>query len=932
MRHLSRHLRRHLIAAAAAAVLLAGCADTTDPQALLAAARTAVAQNDHATAIIQLKNALQRDLNLAEARFLLGTSLLATGDAAGAVVEFRRARELKHPESEVAPMLALAMLAQGQFKPVTDEFGAASLDNPAAQADLLVTVAQAYIGRGLLDEVAPAVDAALRARPGHPGASVLRARLLANQRDYDGAFALLDTVLAAQPRHDGALVFRGDLLGAVRGDLDGALAAYRSAIAANPRNVEAHTGALALLFSRNEVEPVKAQLEQMRRTYPQHLQTRFFEAQLAFMERDFARAREIVLALIKLAPDNVRLLQLAGAIELQGGSPLQAETYLARALQLAPDLVMARRLLTQSYLASGQPEPALQTLAPLLRAANPDAVTLALAAEAHLLAGNMREATEHFSRAARLNPQDIRSRSVVALADVRAGRVDDGFEQLKALAAGDQAGTTADLALISARLLRREYPQALEAIAALEQKQPGRPLAHNLRGRVQLALNERDAARASFEQALKVDPAYFPAAAALASLDFDPAKPDAARAHFRSILARDPRHVPALLGLVEISARSGGTKDELTRLLTDAVNAAPAAPRPRLMLIEHLLRHTEPRAALAQAQSGVAAQPNSPELLDALGRAQLANNDGQQALATFSRLASQQPRAPLPLLRVASAQRALNNNDAARRSLTRALELAPNFLPAQQELIALEVATRRHDAAVAIARTVQRQRPNDASGLILEGDIRAAQGQFAVAAAAYRGALAKAPGHAETAVKLHAMLRGANRMADAERFATDWLRERPRDARFRMHLGDIATFLNDYPSAEQHYRAALAIAPENAITLNNIAWTMARQGKAGAVEYAERALRLAPDQPAIMDTLGYALSQAGQHARAIEVQRRAVAAQPGTHLYKLTLAHIYIQAGRRSEATRTLDELTALGERFPDQAAVERLREQLRGG
>jgi len=927
-----RHLRRSLIATAAAALLLAGCADTTDPQALLASARTSIAQNDHATAVIQLKNALQRDLNLAEARFLLGSSLLATGDAAGAVVELRRARDLKHPESAVAPLLAQALLVQGQFKAVTDEFGDVSLDDPAAQADLLVAVAQAFVGRGLLDEVAPAVDAALRSRPGHPGASVLRARLLANQRDFDGAFKLLDEVLARQPRHDGALVFRGDLLGAARGDLDGALAAYRGAIEANPRNLEAHTGALALLFSRNEVEPVKAQLEQMRKTYPQHPQTRFFEAQLAFMERDFARAREIVTALIKVAPDSVRLLQLAGAVELQGGSPLQAETYLARALQLAPDLVMARRLLTQSYLASGQPDQALQTLAPLLRAPNPDAVTLALAAEAHLLAGNTREATEHFGRAARLNPQDIRSRSVVALASVGAGRVDDGFEQLQALAAGDQAGITADLALISARLLRREYSQALEAIAALEKKQPGRPLPHNLRGRVQLAQDQRDAARASFEQALKADPTYFPAAAALAALDFDPRNPDAARAHFRAVLARDPRHVPALLGLAEISARTGGTKDELTRLLTDAVNAAPAAPRPRLMLIEHLLRHDEPRAALAQAQSGATAQPNSPELLDALGRAQLANNDAQQALASFNKLAAMQPRSPLPLLRVASAQRALRNTDAARRSLTRALELAPTYLPAQQELIALEVATRRHDAAVAIARNVQRQRPTDASGQILEGDIRAAQGQFDAAAAAYRGALAKAPGHAETAVKLHAMLRGGNRMADAERFAGEWLRNHPRDARFRLHLGDVAIFGNDYASAERHYRAALEIAPESAITLNNVAWAMARQGKPGAVEYAERANRLAPDQPAMMDTLGYALSQAGQHERAIEVQRRAVAAQPGTHLYKLTLAHIYIQAGRRTEATRTLDELAALGERFTGQAEVERLRQQLRGG
>ena len=52
---------------------MVGCAD--DPEALVASAKALLAKNDNSAAIIQLKNALQKDPDIAEARFLLGKAL-----------------------------------------------------------------------------------------------------------------------------------------------------------------------------------------------------------------------------------------------------------------------------------------------------------------------------------------------------------------------------------------------------------------------------------------------------------------------------------------------------------------------------------------------------------------------------------------------------------------------------------------------------------------------------------------------------------------------------------------------------------------------------------------------------------------------------------------------------------------------------------------
>ena len=54
----------------ALALTLAACGD--NPEKLIAAARDHLEKNDPAAASIELKNALAKDPNLAEARFLLG--------------------------------------------------------------------------------------------------------------------------------------------------------------------------------------------------------------------------------------------------------------------------------------------------------------------------------------------------------------------------------------------------------------------------------------------------------------------------------------------------------------------------------------------------------------------------------------------------------------------------------------------------------------------------------------------------------------------------------------------------------------------------------------------------------------------------------------------------------------------------------------------
>ena len=66
--------------------------------------------------------------------------------------------------------------------------------------------------------------------------------------------------------------------------------------------------------------------------------------------------------------------------------------------------------------------------------------------------------------------------------------------------------------------------------------------------------------------------------------------------------------------------------------------------------IDYLLSRRQASAALAVAQEALAALPDYPLLLAALGRAQIASGDLQQAVSTFKKVTSMQPTLPEPIM------------------------------------------------------------------------------------------------------------------------------------------------------------------------------------------------------------------------------------------------------------------------------------------
>ncbi len=80
---------------------------------------------------------------------------------------------------------------------------------------------------------------------------------------------------------------------------------------------------------------------------------------------------------------------------------------------------------------------------------------------------------------------------------------------------------------------------------------------------------------------------------------------------------------------------------------------------------------------------------------------------------------------------------------------------------------------------------------------------------------------------------------------------------------------------------------------------------------------AEKANKLAPNQPAFMDTWAMLLSAAGTHPKAIELQTKATEMQPANESMRLNLAKILIASGDKKRAKLELDKLSKLPSDHP---------------
>lgn len=247
------------------------------------------------------------------------------------------------------------------------------------------------------------------------------------------------------------------------------------------------------------------------------------------------------------------------------------------------------------------------------------------------------------------------------------------------------------------------------------------------------------------------------------------------------------------------------------------------------------------------------------------------------------------------------------------------------------------VAGKQAQIALAYLRLILRLDPGRDDAWVMVGDLMQGAGDTAAARAAYArpkpgssqyataqaklawsyeqagdhetalkiARAAAATGQFDARVTLADLLRANGHYEEAATLVTALIRE-AKTPDWRLYFARAASYqeLNRWPEAEADLQAALKIAPDEPNLLNFLGYSWIDRGVhlKEATAMVEKAVAANPRSGAMVDSLGWAYYRQGDYAKAVETLERAVELEGGDPEINNHLGDAYWKAGRRDEA------------------------------
>jgi len=148
-----------------------------------------------------------------------------------------------------------------------------------------------------------------------------------------------------------------------------------------------------------------------------------------------------------------------------------------------------------------------------------------------------------------------------------------------------------------------------------------------------------------------------------------------------------------------------------------------------------------------------------------------------------------------------------------------------------------------------------------------------------------------------------------------------------------LQLAQLHELTGESDRAMQRYRRVLELQPKNAMALNNLAYRLAIDNRAygEALPLARQAAILAPDNPAVLDTVGWIEHLLGNHQEAARLFTKALRHGPQSAEIHLHAAVVYAASGAMAAAEKQLTNALNLDPSLSDRDDVRALRGRLAG-
>jgi len=900
---------------------LTGCgrADLSVEQ-LIERAKDFQSKGDTRASILELKNAVQKDPNNAQARWLLGNAYLDLRLGGEAETQLDKAVTLGiNPKSARIP-IARARLYQGDFQQILDSLPAVDTEEPGTLVQILDLRGNALLGLGKNPEGCPLFDRAIQTdksfAPGYLG----RARCEYRAGHADAAVASARQATTLDPGHLESWYLLGDLYRAIK-QPDQALAAYDQALTIKAHDFDAIAYKAMTLLSVNRVKEAEADIKRLIDMRPHAVLAKYLKAYMYYQQGRNNEAGSLLQEVLKDNPDNVQANLLYGTINYAAKNDEIALASFNKVLSAA-ELPEARLLLAATQLRMGNNAGAIKTLEPLIAQGN-NAKAFLLAGQAALNQGEAERGMAFLGKASTIDPKDTVIRGTLAPNQLLTGD-QRGVEGLESVITANPDDPQAYLLLVTSQVGKNDFKGALATLQKMTTAQPSNPLPQVLEGRIHLMQHNPAAARQAFEKGLTLNAGFLPAASALADLDIEEKKPAQARERFKRILEKSPDNLGALMGRARI-ALALGDQAEFVTYLGKAIQSHPDALEPVSQLTRYYMNQArQPERALDVARKAAQANNGNPAFLDNLGQAQLGAGHKKDAIDTYTNVTNRTPDSAVAWYRLAWAQRVAGDMNAALKSMQKSVRLSPDYLDGHIALAGLYAALGQQDNALQEARTIQTLNPRTATGYNLEAELAARFKKPDTALQALARAFQTLP-TPDTAATYHLALLRTGKTDQAAQVAQQWLKQHADDSVFRMYLAGRYLQQRQNSLAIAEYQHIVKAVPNHVMALNNLAALLDERNDPAAPGYAQRAYTMQPANPVVMDTYGWSLLQQGKIQEATPLLKQAAQTLPQSPAVQYHWAAALVKSGQATEARALLQKLLASSQRFDERAQASAL-------
>jgi tetratricopeptide (TPR) repeat protein len=649
-----------------------------------------------------------------------------------------------------------------------------------------------------------------------------------------------------------------------------------------PGDAVVQLDAARALLQEGQFEDARTRAERVLKADPANVGAHLMRATALAGLKDSAGAIDGLKEAIKLAPTRSGSFLDLASLELAQGRRAEAEAAFKQAVVVSPKSIPARMALANFYWATSRRSEAEETLVAAVE------IDPKHAAASQALAG-LYIATDRG-----------------ALAEGLLKRVADSSNDL-----------SAKLALADYYVAEKRPAQGKAILEEVAKEPAGFAAARSRLAAIEYSTGNRQKGHAMLDEILKEDPRNAPVLLVRAGWLQSEGKLDAALTAARAAADADQKLVGAhtLAGSIYMAQNN---PEMAIKSFTAALQLQPAAPDVLVALVNLNLRLGRLETALDFARQSVAAAPALAGPRHALARVFFAEGklaDAQRELAPVLQAA---PNSVDALGLLGMIQQRNGDLAAARQTFARVLELDPKSGEALAGLVNLDLAARRSDTATERVEAAVKAAPNSAQTALLAGRTYAAAGDTAKAEAALKRALGLDPSLMEAYGALGQLYVKQKKLPEALKAYDDRTKERPNDVAAHTMVATLLFVQGKASDSRTRFERILDIDPRAAVALNNLAYMDAEAGVNldVALNRAQAAKSLLPDDPDVNDTLGWVYVKRGLPALSFAPFEQALQKNPKNPLYHYHLGVAHANAEDRDRARLSLQRALQLSSSF----------------